>query len=249
MTNFKIFLRDGKLWGNEFPEIPAVSISANQDAARMRSYNRSVESACATAIEVIGIDEDALILNGFACEDDFYSVPTGWTVDVKGQYWTGPPVPEWMDIDNGMTVYEGLETRKIARLIPSKVDSPVIPEGSEKQKFEVLLYGEWVELSENQYLQAINNNHYGRINGVEQNRKSADKPAIDDTLKGKFVSDPVRANETFEKLKAIGEPPAQAESEIWHELMTEWESASFNLSHDRTLEYLKSKFTVTRKTV
>jgi hypothetical protein len=208
MTNFKIFLRDGKLWGNEFPEIPAVSISANQDAARMRSYNRSVESACATAIEVIGIDEDALILNGFACEDDFYSVPTGWTVDIKGQYWTGPPVPEWMDIDNGMTVYEGLETRKIARLIPSKVDSPVIPEGSEKAEFDplkpftrdewqaiadkhtpegqpfhhvkgsVVVPGAWLEGEMVGYARCMVDMYYPLLN------KIADKPAIDDTLKG-----------------------------------------------------------------
>jgi hypothetical protein len=263
MSNFKIFLRDGKLMVGEFPE----GRNFHQDFAEEKRHNAAVEAAKKNAVEVVnpicGAEYEPMQ------EGQLYDLPKGWTVEIKGQYWTGSPLtknsrlPEWIDIDKGMTIYEGLETRKIARLIPaSKVSgiaaigvpesgdfdtlpgkgdkggecnrtvcknteaeyynhstrmyycaecavlindankadairlyghelctleeskSPVIPEGSEKEKFEVLLYGEWVELSENQYLQAINNNHYGRINGVEQHRKSADKPAIDDTLKG-----------------------------------------------------------------
>lgn len=121
----KLFLRDGKIYVGEFPEIPPVSLSPNQDAARMRSYNRSVESAVASAIEVVGIDPDTLILNGFIHEDeDFYLPPEGWTVDIGYQF-KAHKESEFADCH--VSVYQTYRdnekphrVRKIARLIPLK---------------------------------------------------------------------------------------------------------------------------------
>lgn len=126
----KLFLRDGKLLCNEFPEIPPVSFSPNQDAARMRSYNRSVESTVASAIEVVDFDVSALILNGFVCEDDFYSLPEGWTVKIGYQFETvcGPLGKEWNDFSEPQEAnYNqhkklGRIVRKIARLIPQEIN-------------------------------------------------------------------------------------------------------------------------------
>jgi hypothetical protein len=222
MTNFKIFLRDGKLMVGEFPELKLLSLEdpiGREDALienskRKREHNDAVESAMASAVEVVKGEDVFHKINDWFIplpggglgrklnEGQLCDLPTGWMVEYKEQYWTGSALskgsrlPDWIDIPNvDDPIYRSGETRKIARLkydlretnpikeALKESKSPVIPEGSEKKKFEVLLYGEWVELSENQYLQAINNNHYGRINGIEQHRNSAGKPAIDDTLK------------------------------------------------------------------
>jgi hypothetical protein len=223
MTNFKIFLRDGKLFGNEFPEIPAVSISANQDAARMRSYNRAVESACGTAVMVIGLDESALILNGFACEDDFYSVPNGWTWEYGEQrrYETSCGYSNWYNTEPSWADGHKFESRKIARLVKieerecisqfasaeefsqahEESKSPVIPEGSEKHDFclpwtyqeRADKYTHIIRGNSNQHLlqgrqrpdgyeEALFRMIVKAVNAYH----SADKPAIDDTLKGKI---------------------------------------------------------------
>jgi hypothetical protein len=217
MSNFKIFKRDGMLWGNEFPEIPAVSISANQDAARMRSYNRAVESACGTAVMVIGLDESALILNGFACEDDLYSVPTGWTVEYVDAC-AHDSCPEAGCCDHCK------EPKRIARLIPLKEpeisdqeridrchgftpvltqssgivatgiaeqDSPVIPEGSEKPN-DLPTKRLWGD----SWGQSVHRAGY---------KRTADKPAIDDTLK---------VNELWKKYRRMGWAHEYAEDGI-----------------------------------
>jgi hypothetical protein len=39
----------------------------------------------------------------------------------------------------------------------------------------------------------------------------------------------------------------EEQEELWNELMDEWREASERLSGERTLEYMKKKFTITRK--
>lgn len=178
MSNFKIFLRDGKLWGNEFPEQPETKgVTWNDYHRAAAEYDSLLTASKGSAMEIINPISGARYEP--MEEGQPYPIPAGWKVEYGDDH-----CQKQHCRSDDVCKEECQYPRKIARLIPdSKVsDSPVIPEGSEKQKFEILLYGEWVELSENQYLHAINNNHYGRINGVEQHRKAADKPTIDDTL-------------------------------------------------------------------
>lgn len=87
----KLFLRESKLWVGEFPEVPPVSSSANQDAARMRSYDREFEYAKKIAIEVVNdkevtriiIEQDEQPTYWKECllSDQLYDIPSGWTVE------------------------------------------------------------------------------------------------------------------------------------------------------------------------
>ena len=223
MSNFKIFIRDGKLWGNEFPEEPCdKEIYTHQKAVwdkMISDYNATVEAAKASAVEAdsgTGFYKALLNAEGIATgegsehevifalnsleEVKLYNLPTGWTVEYKYQF----------EAVNG----------KIARLIPASKasDSPVIPEGSEKtleQQGEELLAQFSGALTDSQKQEivekALNTAAYAlglafrvcdlktHINGtvvikdqkfdISFTPESADKQAIDDTLKGSHGMD------------------------------------------------------------
>lgn len=130
----KLFLQAGKLWYNELPE---QNISWELGNMTALEYDGAVSAAMASAVEVVDGEEaidfvgGKLMIFGQECEEgQLCSVPEGWTVEIKEQYWTGSALskgsrlPDWMDIPDGNDpLYRIGETRKIARLIPLKEQS------------------------------------------------------------------------------------------------------------------------------
>lgn len=141
MSNFKIFLRDGKLWGNEFPEdvIPEPMGAGGRIAARsqreVNEYNAAVSAAKASAVELLNPEavftwddrECWFINNRAAAEGKLYDIPQGWEVEIKERMSEGW-VPSYNDPDNS-ALAPSAEIEFVARLIPLKEPISILASG------------------------------------------------------------------------------------------------------------------------
>jgi len=165
--SLQLFL-DGNTWkGGEFPEGDY--------------YSNPVASARASALEVV---------NPEMLSPKIFKFPGGYGIQIGkldaetvkpgvlypwdggaeiGEHEEcGHPCEDYKDVcQHYGCAYKG---RKFLRLLPK---APV------KDKYELWMNGEWKEVGNDAYLQGINNNHYGRVNGVPHNGESP-KGAGDD---------------------------------------------------------------------
>lgn len=216
----KLFLQSGKPMLGDFPEepkwheIPATPSGCDYEIRdeQRDEYNAAVSAAKDSAVEIVNpeaiiiYEPTGMVLEGVAMYgDDLYDLPKGWTEEIYRQDETGPGDDQYAATKARLIPLkepESLIASQIPYPEPSGIVATGVPEHGDK--FEVLLYGEWVELSENQYLQAINNNHYGRVNGIEQHRKPVSPPPQAES----------RINELWNKYRRMGWAHEYAENGI-----------------------------------
>jgi hypothetical protein len=163
MSNYQIFLREGKWFGNIFPEKPQKGDYWNapegEENAVTEKYNDTVEKLKAEALEVVNPEET------FCCY-----LENRWINQKTGQYIVDGVLYPW---DGGWEIgcgwSPGISAEFCSRCMgncPDKV-LRLLPKSPVKDKHEIW-NGEWIQVGKDAYLHGINNNRYGRINGVLQ---------------------------------------------------------------------------------
>lgn len=123
----KLFLRDGKLWYNEFPEVPTNAMSA---LAVLNECEAAVSAAKASAVEVVNPVCGAQY--AFMAEGDLHDLPKGWTVEIEDQFKQND---NWFNFkDNPVSLIDAQQladegrTRKIARLVKIEKEGVLLQE-------------------------------------------------------------------------------------------------------------------------
>lgn len=158
----KLFLRDGKLWAGEFPEITELIERDTEKASSLEARHKAAVSAAkARAVEVVNPICGAQY--EFMEEGQLYDTPEGWTVEIGYQFETvcGPMGKEWNDFSEpqeenyNFHKSQGRIVRKIARLIPVSAENaqpsgiaaigvPEYGKGWEGEKFSLLISQETI---------------------------------------------------------------------------------------------------------
>lgn len=272
----KLFLRDGKLWYNEFPEEPVPYGVGDEQyyGARMDEYNAAISAAKASAVEVVNPEElfirgddkkwyEVIGRNGpdyvELLPDTLRIIPKGWVVEIsschsatEGFYRSAHLIP-LKEQSSGIAAVGVAEYGELETVMPSitiRHDGPHKP-------FRPL--AGMPESGENRIIDAMFNAQFGskeQCSAIEEHMKEYFQrwPSYKDRLNHlEWYHLFLDFSDFLEKRKSVSPPPqAESDEDLWAELGNKINKHMEPLDdafgiHPLLDLYGKSEFTITRK--